>query len=124
MDESPFSCLLEDDGPITNIDIKTAHRLEPAAQDPDEVVFLLRARTGATDVVVGNLAFLKCWRKRRTLASSRPYLLPRKSGPRRGRRSFPTVRQRSALDHPEDVVGVHYQVILPLYLHLGARILP
>ncbi len=80
-DESPFSCLLEDDGPITNIDIKTAHRLEPAAQDPDEVVFLLRARTGATDVVVGNLAFLKCWRKRRTLASSYPYLLPRRAAP-------------------------------------------
>ncbi len=50
-DESPFSCLLEDDGLIT--------KLEPVAQDPDEVVLLLRARTGATDVV-GNLAFLKC----------------------------------------------------------------
>ncbi len=53
-DESPFFCLLEDDGPITNIGIKTAHRLEPAAHDSDEVVLLLRARTGATDVVVGN----------------------------------------------------------------------
>jgi hypothetical protein len=48
--------LLEDDGLITNIDTKTAHRSEPAAQDPDEVVLLLRARTGATDVVVGNSA--------------------------------------------------------------------
>ena len=55
MDESPFLCLLEDDGPIANIDIKTAHRLEPAAQDPDEVVLPLRARTGATDVVCGQL---------------------------------------------------------------------
>ena len=56
MDESPFFCLLEDDGPITNIDIKTAHRLEPAAHDSDEVGLPLRARTGATDVVVGNSA--------------------------------------------------------------------
>jgi hypothetical protein len=50
-------CLLEDDGLITNIDTRTAHRSEPAAQDPGEAVLLLRARTGATDVVVGNLAF-------------------------------------------------------------------
>ena len=57
-DESPFFCLLEDDALITNIDIKTAHWLEPAVQDPDEVVLLIRVRTSATDVVMGNLAFL------------------------------------------------------------------
>jgi hypothetical protein len=120
MDESPFFCLLEDDGPITNIDIKTAHRLEPAAHDSDEVGLPLRARTGATDVVVGNSAFLWSQRKRRALASFRLSLPPRIGGPFGGRRSFPNVRQRSAFDHPEDVVGIHYQVILPLYIHLGA----
>ncbi len=45
-DETPFFCLLEDDSLVTSIDIKTAHWLEPEAQDTDEVVLLLRADQG------------------------------------------------------------------------------
>jgi hypothetical protein len=49
-DETPFFCLLEDDSLITNVDIQTAHWLEPDVQDSDEVVLLLRVRTKPTRV--------------------------------------------------------------------------
>ena len=54
-EETPFFCLLEDDSFITNVDIRTAHWLEPEAQDSDEVVLLLRIRTKATRVTWGNM---------------------------------------------------------------------
>ena len=54
-DESPFFCLLEDDSLVTNVDIQTAHWLEPEVQDSDEVVLLLRIRTKPTRVTWGNM---------------------------------------------------------------------
>ena len=54
-DETPFFCMLEDDSYITNVDIQTAHWLEPEVQDSDEVVFLLRIRTKPTRVDWGNM---------------------------------------------------------------------
>ena len=54
-DESPFFCLLEDDSLVTNVDIQTAHWLEPEVQDSDEVVLLLRIRTKPTRVTLGNM---------------------------------------------------------------------
>jgi len=54
-DELPFYCLLEDDSLVTNIDIKTAHWLEPEVQDSEEVALLLRIRTKATQVILGNM---------------------------------------------------------------------
>ena len=54
-DETPFFCLLEDDSLITNVDIQTAHWLEPDVQDSDEVVLLLRVRTKPTRVTWGNM---------------------------------------------------------------------
>jgi hypothetical protein len=54
-DETPFFCLLEDDSLITNVDIQTAHWLEPDVQDSDEVVLLLRVRTKPTRVTWGNI---------------------------------------------------------------------
>lgn len=54
-DESPFFCLLEDDSLVTNVDIRTAHWLEPEAQGSNEVVLLLRVRTRPTRVVWGNM---------------------------------------------------------------------
>lgn len=57
-DESPFFCLLEDDSLISNIDVKTAHWLEPEVQDSDEVVLVLRVRTKATRITIGNIALL------------------------------------------------------------------
>jgi hypothetical protein len=56
-DESPFFCLLEDDSLVTNIDIKTAHWLEPEVQDSEVVVLLLRIRTSPTVLIWGNLLF-------------------------------------------------------------------
>jgi len=53
--ESPFFCLLEDDSLVTNVDIQTAHWLEPEVQDSDEVVLLLRIRTKPTRVTLGNM---------------------------------------------------------------------
>jgi hypothetical protein len=53
--ESPFFCLLEDDSLVTNVDIQTAHWLEPEVQDSDEVVLLLRIRTKPTRVTWGNI---------------------------------------------------------------------
>jgi hypothetical protein len=47
--------LLEDDSLITNVDIQTAHWLEPDVQDSDEVVLLLRVRTKLTRVTWGNM---------------------------------------------------------------------
>ena len=54
-DETPFFCLLEDDSLITNVDIQTAHWLEPDVQDSDEVVLLLRVRTKPARVTWGNM---------------------------------------------------------------------
>jgi hypothetical protein len=54
-DETPFFCLLEDDSLITNVDIQTAHWLEPDVQDSDEVVLLLRVRTKPTRITWGNM---------------------------------------------------------------------
>jgi hypothetical protein len=54
-DETPFFCLLEDDSLITNVDIQTAHWLEPDVQDSDEVVLLLRVRTKPIRVTWGNM---------------------------------------------------------------------
>jgi hypothetical protein len=54
-DETPFFCLLEDDSLITNVDIQTAHWLEPDVQDSDEVVLLLRVRTKLARVTWGNM---------------------------------------------------------------------
>lgn len=54
-DETPFFCLLEDDSLITNVDIQTAHWLEPDVQDSDEVVLLLRVRTKLTRVTWGKM---------------------------------------------------------------------
>jgi hypothetical protein len=54
-DETPFFCMLEDDSFITNVDIQTAHWLEPEVQDSDEVVLLLRIRTKPTRVTWGNM---------------------------------------------------------------------
>ena len=54
-DETPFFCLVEDDSLITNVDIQTAHWLEPEVQDSDEVVLLLRVRTKSTRVTWGNM---------------------------------------------------------------------
>jgi hypothetical protein len=54
-DETPFFCLLQDDSFITNVDIQTAHWLEPEVQDSDEVVLLLRIRTKPTRVTWGNM---------------------------------------------------------------------
>ncbi len=56
--ESPFYCLVEDDSLVTNVDIKTAHWLEPEVQSSEEVVLLLRVRTKVTQVIYGNLGFL------------------------------------------------------------------
>ena len=56
-DESPFFCLLEDDSLVTNIDIKTAHWLEPEVQNSEVVVLLLRIRTSPTVLIWGNLLF-------------------------------------------------------------------
>jgi hypothetical protein len=53
--ESPFFCLLEDDSLVTNVDIQTAHWLEPEVQDSDEVVLLLHIRTKPTRVTWGNM---------------------------------------------------------------------
>jgi hypothetical protein len=53
--DETFFCLLEDDSLITNVDIQTAHWLEPDAQDSDEVVLLLRVRTKPTRVTWGNM---------------------------------------------------------------------
>jgi len=54
-DETPFFCLLEDDSFITNVDIRTAHWLEPDVQASDSVVLLLRIRTKPTRVDWGNM---------------------------------------------------------------------
>jgi hypothetical protein len=54
-DETPFFCMLEDDSFITNVDIQTAHWLDPEVQDSDEVVLLLRFRTKPTRVTWGNM---------------------------------------------------------------------
>jgi hypothetical protein len=54
-DETPFFCMLEDDSFITNVDIRTAHWLEPEVQDSDSVVLLLRIRTKPTRVDWGNM---------------------------------------------------------------------
>ena len=55
LDASPYFCWLEDDRLVTNVDIQTAHWLEPEVQDSDEVVLLLRMRTKPTRVTWGNM---------------------------------------------------------------------
>jgi hypothetical protein len=63
-DETPFFCLLDDDSLVTNVDIQTAHWLEPDVQDSDEVVLLLRVRTKPTKVTWGNIGLAQtCSRK-------------------------------------------------------------
>ncbi|MEK6717478.1 MAG: hypothetical protein AABZ16_08295 [candidate division NC10 bacterium] len=46
-DETPFFCVLEDDGLITGISIDTTQLLETAG-DPAEVLLIIRIRTAAT----------------------------------------------------------------------------
>lgn len=53
-DQVPFFCLLEDDSLVTNVDIQTAHWLEPETQNSAEVVLVLRVRTRATEAIIGN----------------------------------------------------------------------
>lgn len=56
-DEQPFLCLVEDDSLVTDIEIKTAHWLEPQAQNTSEVVLVLRVQTRGSGNWITSLAF-------------------------------------------------------------------
>lgn len=53
-DEIPFFCLLEDDSLVTRVGVRTDQLLE-SGQDPNTVVLVIRARTRATQAILGNL---------------------------------------------------------------------
>lgn len=53
-DEDPFFCLLQDDGLITEIDVKTDVLLDPDA-GPSDVHLFMRIRTEVTEGMIANL---------------------------------------------------------------------
>lgn len=52
--EEPFYCLLEDDSLVTRVNVQTDQLLEPDVSQ-NEVVLLVRVRTKATEVTIGNI---------------------------------------------------------------------